>query len=451
MKAAGGADAVKPASPEARRVAAGGPGTGWAWYGLAVLIGTTVFAYVDRQIIYLIAPSLQLRFGWTDLQLGVLQGLGLALFASVAGYPIGWLADRFGRRRVLAACVMVWSASTAAAAFQNSFSGLFAATVGIAVGEAALTPIIFAMIPDLFPERHRGNANFIFWGAAALGASAGLGLGGILLDWLSDHQQQLPGPLGAMESWRTALILVAAPAPLVLLLLTTIRMRPRTGLPAGSQDPGPDLDRIAPFARANMRMLLCLYGAVAAYGLPLMAGFIWLPVALPRIFGVAPATVGIEMGLVTAVAAIAGMALPAVGSRILRQSTILNSVRMAIVFSLLGTIPTLALPFASAAWQVYGLVGVQFSLGLAVGALMPGLVQLISPPGLRARLLVILGVVAALAQGLSPVFVGGISGMMDSPHGVLTALAIVGLPGWFLTAILMMFARRPLAAAVTAP
>src|SRR6266403_713650 len=79
-----------------------------AWYAFGVLVLTTVFALLDRQIIVLVMPSLQTSLHLSDLELGALQGLGMALFAGIAGYPIGWLADRYGRRRLLAIGVLVW-------------------------------------------------------------------------------------------------------------------------------------------------------------------------------------------------------------------------------------------------------------------------------------------------------------------------------------------------------
>src|SRR3546814_626335 len=163
MESASLAIAISPADDEPAAIAAPkAPAS--AWYALFVLVMATLFAYVDRQILNLVAPSLQASLGITDLQIGMLQGLGMAIFASVASYPLGWLADRFGRRLLLAIGVACWSLATALFAFQDSFGGLFAATIGIAIGEAGLAPIVFALIPDLFPETQRHHANFIFYG-----------------------------------------------------------------------------------------------------------------------------------------------------------------------------------------------------------------------------------------------------------------------------------------------
>jgi len=420
-----------------------------AWYALAVLIGTTLFAFVDRQIINLIAPSLQKMLDLSDFELGALQGLGMALFASAAGYPIGWLADRFGRRLILGCCILVWSLSTAACALQDSFTGLFVATAGIAIGEAALAPVIFSMLPDLFPERQRNTANFIFFAAVLLGAAIGLGLGGVTLQWLATHQQILPGALATMDSWRAALIIVAVPAPLFMLLLATIRMAGRV-VKAGGAEPSADLYQVLPFLRTHWRTLACVYGAITAYTLPLNTGFTWLPVLMPRVFGVEPSTIGMQLGITVAIGTIVGLILPALGSRMLRHDAALSSLRLGRLFMILAIVPTLLQLFASAPWQVYAATGMQLVFGLATGALMPGMLQQIAPPALRARLMSILGIVGALASGAAPILVGIVSDLLAAPRGILTAIVIVSVPGWLIAALLLTLARRPFLATAAA-
>ena len=421
-----------------------------SWYALAVLIATTLFAFVDRQIINLIAPSLQAMLGLSDLQLGALQGLGLALFASAAGYPIGWLADRFGRRIVLACCIVLWSLSTGACAFQHTFAGLFAATAGIAIGEAALTPIIFSLLPDLFPERQRNSANFVFFAAALLGAAAGFGLGGAMLGWLNAHGHGLPGALAAMDGWRVALILAALPAPMFVLLLGTIRMRTRHAPEPAAGEPAPEAERLLPFMRAHWPVFACVYGTIAAYTLPMNSAFSWLPVALPRIFGTASSTVGMQMGIAAAVATIVGLVLPAIGTRVMRGDAMLRPLRLAQLLMFAAAVPAALLAFATTPAQVYAAAGIQLTFGLAAGALMPGLLQQISPPGLRSRLLSVLGIVTALVQGLAPVLVGAVSGQFAGPRGILAAIVIVGLPCWLAGALLISRAGRWFAATAAA-
>lgn len=418
-----------------------------AWYALAVLVATTLFAFVDRQIINLVAPSLQRELGLSDLQLGTLQGLGLSLAASVAAYPIGWLSDRYGRRLVLGSCILVWSLSTAACAFQTSFAGLFAATAGIAIGEAALAPVIFSMLPDLFPERQRNSANFIFFGATLLGVAIGLGLGGTTLSWLDTHHDALPQLLVGLDSWRVALILVASPGPAFVALLATIRIRTHSGHAIAGT--GADADEVLPFIRAHWRAFACIYGAIFFYTLPLNAAFSWLPVALPRIFtGMEAASIGMQMGIAVGVGSIVGLVLPAACTAILRGNSAVRPIVLARAFMIAASVPTLFLPMAAAPWHVYAVIGTQLAFMLATGALMPGVLQLLSPPRLRSRLISVLGICTGVATGLAPMFVGALSGLLDPRNGLLTAMVIVGLPGWLAAALLISLARRPFLATI---
>lgn len=420
-----------------------------SWYALGVLIATTLFAFVDRQIINLIAPSFQKDLRITDLQLGLIQGLGLAALASVAAYPIGWLSDRYGRRLILGCCILVWSISTAACAFQTGFMGLFAATGGIAIGEAALTPVIFSMLPDLFPERQRNTANFIFFAVALLGVAAGLGLGGITLELLAKNHADLPAVFAGLESWRVALILVALPGPLFAVLLATMRMGRQSGRQVDTS--GKSEAAFVPFLLGHWRTLLSVYGAILLYGLPLGASLAWLPVAMPRAFpAINASSVGMQMGIALAIGSLIGLTMPALGLRILSGNPDLKPFRMARAFLFTASIPTLGMLFAWQPWQIYVSVGIQIALLLGTGALMPGVLQQLSPPSLRSRLLSILGICSAIASGLAPMLVGMMSGWLDHGRGLLTAMVIIGVPAWIAGALFMTLASRPFLATVAA-
>src|SRR3546814_1891134 len=70
------------------------------------------------------------------------------------------------------------------------------------------------MIPDLFPERQRSTANFIFYGASLIGSGAGMAIGGGMLQWLSGSAHELPLWLAGIDTWRLAMMMVAVPGPL---------------------------------------------------------------------------------------------------------------------------------------------------------------------------------------------------------------------------------------------
>ena len=120
--------------------------TAASWYGLAALIVVSLYGFVDRQVFVLLAEPIKLSMKLSDLQLGLLQGLGVAVFAAIVSYPIAWLADRFDRRVVLSACIAVWSLAVIACGLARDFNELFVASAIVGAGEAGLTPIVFALI-----------------------------------------------------------------------------------------------------------------------------------------------------------------------------------------------------------------------------------------------------------------------------------------------------------------
>jgi MFS family permease len=422
-----------------------------AWYGLVVLLLTTLFAYVVRQMLSLVAPSLQTSLGFTDFQIGMLQGLGMAIFACVASYPMGWLADRFGRRLILAIGVACWSLATGFCAFQSSFGGLFLGTIGIAIGEAGLAPIIFAIIPDLFPERQRYTANFIFYGGSLLGSGLGMVLGGAMLQWLAGSQHDLPAWLVGIDAWRIAMMAVALLGPLFFVLVATMPRGRRQDLnpPKRAGGDATMLDFL-PYVRAHWRTLACLFGSIFSTAVAMTSCLIWFPLALPRAFGMDPATVGVGLGTAIAIATLVGIFLPPIVLRIGRRAFNLEPIRLARIFIWIAPLPALFLPFAMSPFQAYVVATILGATGVAASSLMPGLLQDLAPSHLRSRVLAILGITNGLALAVSPIAIGAISSLIAGPRGVLYAITIVSFPFLVASAVLISLAPRPYAATVRA-
>ncbi|MCW6530250.1 MFS transporter [Sphingomonas sp. MMSM20] len=413
-----------------------------AWYGLGVLMMTSLLGVVVRQMLSLIAPSLQTSLGFTDLQLGMLQGLGMAVFACAASYPMGWLADRFGRRLILAIGVAIWSAATFFCVFQDSFGGLFLGTVGIAIGEAGLAPIVYALIPDLFSERKRHAANLIFYGGTLFGAGLGVALGGAMLEWLA-ASPSLPSGLASLDNWRIAMMALALPGPLFFLLVATMPLSqhaaPARATRAGGGEP---ILAFLPYARAHGRTLACIFGSIFAMAVAMTAALNWFPLALPRAFGVVPATVGVGLGTAVTIATLIGVFLPGIALKLGERIPGWSPLRAASLFIWIAPLPAAFLPLASSPFQAYAIAALQGAMGIAGSALMPGIIQDLAPEHLRSRVLALLGIVNALALAVSPLAVGTVSGLIGGTRGMLYSIAIVSVPSLILAAILISLAPR---------
>jgi predicted MFS family arabinose efflux permease len=123
-----------------------------AWYRnyvLGVLFLTYIFNVIDRsQVLAVNLQSIKLELGVSDAQLGLLGGIPFAIFYSILGIPIAALADRWSRRHVLALAVAIWSGMTALCGMAVNFVTLFAARVGVAIGEAGGSPPSHSLISD---------------------------------------------------------------------------------------------------------------------------------------------------------------------------------------------------------------------------------------------------------------------------------------------------------------
>src|SRR5207244_3391954 len=105
----------------------------------------------DKYFFSMALEPIKAEFGLSDSELGAINGLAFALFCGIAGIPIAAMAERKGRRTIIAASVAAWSLFTAATSFAVGFVSLFAARVLVGVGEAGCMPAGQSLIAARFP------------------------------------------------------------------------------------------------------------------------------------------------------------------------------------------------------------------------------------------------------------------------------------------------------------
>jgi MFS family permease len=138
--------------------------------------------FLDRQIIGAVIEPIRREWGLTDAESGIL-GTAFTLLYAIFGVPLGRLADRSNRMRILAAGAFFWSMLTAVSGMAVNFWQLFAARLGVGVGEAVCAPASSSLIGDLYPAHRRSRALSIFM----LGLPIGLGLGNGVGGWVAHH------------------------------------------------------------------------------------------------------------------------------------------------------------------------------------------------------------------------------------------------------------------------
>lgn len=121
--------------------------TTYAWYIVILCMIGYIFSFIDRQILALLFKPIREDLSISDTQFSLLHGLAFSLFYAVMGIPIARLADSRSRSAIISAIIFLWSLATAATGNSKSFWHVYAARMGVGVGEAALSPAALAIQP----------------------------------------------------------------------------------------------------------------------------------------------------------------------------------------------------------------------------------------------------------------------------------------------------------------
>jgi ACS family D-galactonate transporter-like MFS transporter len=157
------------------------------WSILGLLCLAFIAAYVDRQNLAaaVVDPGFKGYFNLSPTDRGLLHS---AFFWSyfLLQIPSGWLVDRFGAKKVLAAGFVLWSVTSAATGLSTTFAALFIFRMFLGVGEAGVNPAGMRWIRFNVPEEQRGLAVGIYQASAKIGLAVGVPVAGMLIaafDW----------------------------------------------------------------------------------------------------------------------------------------------------------------------------------------------------------------------------------------------------------------------------
>jgi len=227
-------------------------------YVLGALLLVYTFNFIDRVVIGIIGEPIKVELGLTDFQLGLLGGPAFAILYTFLGIPIARLAERANRMTILAICVGIWSAMTAACGiaaeiplgsaplggdanalqaiarglggervvgdvvnfYIPAFIVLLAARVGVGIGEAGCTPPANSVISDYFPSDRRASALSIY----ALGIPIGSMIAAVGGGWIAEN-----------IGWREAFLWLGVPGvALALIVWLTVKEPPRSAPPGAT-------------------------------------------------------------------------------------------------------------------------------------------------------------------------------------------------------------------------
>ena len=240
----------------------------YAWSVVALLTAAQIVSYVDRFLPSLLIEPIKRDLGLSDFQVGLLLGPAFGLFYVVAGLPLGWLADRISRKKLLATGIAIWCCMTALASGARNFVLLFATRLGVGLGEATVAPCSLSLISDLFSREQRPRAVSVFMSGTFLGAGIAFLFGGLLVHEIASLPSITVPIVGEIRPWQATFLLVGIPGLLlaaVMLLIREPERRERITQGVGSDTQGRAslLDAIR-FIRARWTAFAAIFVGSAA-------------------------------------------------------------------------------------------------------------------------------------------------------------------------------------------
>ena len=361
--------------------------TRYLWYVVFVLTLASTLSFIDRQILnVMIGPVKRDLGGISDTQVSLIMGLAFALFYNVMSVPMGRLADRADRRKLMVAGVAGWSVMTSLCGTAGQYWQLFLARMGVGVGEATLGPAANSTLADLFTRDRLPLAIGFVSASPFIGQGLANILGGPLIDYLEATPNVHLPVLGEVFSWQMVFLVVGLPGLLVALLVMTTREPARQGRVRAGTDAVP-FKEVWAFIKSRGALFFLMFTAYLCLSTQGFSLFSWLVEYYVRNHGWTRTEIGLTYGTIALVVGISGSVLAGywAGKWIAKGRT--DATLRIVMWTSLALLPTATaftvMPDPKLA--IVLLIPVTFLMAMPSGLMMTTL-QAISPNELRGQM-----------------------------------------------------------------
>lgn len=370
-----------------------------------------MFSTIDRTLISVLAEPIKEEFGLSDGQIGLLTGAAFAISYSAAGIPLGILADRVMRVRLITAVVAIWSALTMASSLATGWATLALARVGVGAAESGASPASMSLITDYFHKERRGFAMSLFYVSTPLGVMISFALGGML---------------AAAHGWRNVFVYAGIPGLiLAALVFFTIAepLRGRLDNKADENDcdgsPEKDAPKAGRFVEAvkvikATRPLWLLISAAASVVVAQAALAAFMAPYFIRFHNLDIGTAGVVIGLAKGVSGVLGIVVGGIVADRLAKVSMWGSTRV-LGFLMVATAPFAIMTFLAPDWRIaIAFVSIYNILNYTYYGATFATYMTIAPANLRGVMGAILAVALNIVgYGFGPPFAGILSDILE--------------------------------------
>ncbi|RPH36373.1 MFS transporter [bacterium] len=196
--------------PQAKAAGTAGAVGHYRWTICSLLFFATTINYLDRNILGILAPTLQREIGWTPVEYGYITTAFQAAYA-VGLLWFGWFIDRYGTKIGYSLSLIGWTIAAAAHALAQTVFGFGVARFFLGLSEAGNFPAAIKATAEWFPKKERALTTGIFNSGANIGAV----VAAATVPWLT-----------ITFGWRAAFIVTAATGLIWLVFWIVMYQRP---------------------------------------------------------------------------------------------------------------------------------------------------------------------------------------------------------------------------------
>lgn len=322
----------------------------YRWVICAILFFATTINYMDRQVLGILAPTLQREIQWTEAEYGAIVSWFTLAYAF--GYlGAGRLMDRIGTRLGFSIAVVIWSLSAMAHALARSVSGFSLARLALGVGESGNFPASIKTVAEWFPVRERALATGIF----NAGSNVGAIITPLVVPWIALNW-----------GWQAAFISIGSLGFIWLAFWLAIYRRPAEHPRLGKaelayiQSDAPDAPANVKWSRVLGRRETWAFAIGKFMTDPIWWFYLyWLPKFLDARYGIKLSQVWAPLMVIYLLADVGSVGGGWLSGALMKRGWTVNAARKtAMLIAALLILPTTFAPAAQGLWLSVGIVGV---------------------------------------------------------------------------------------------